>query len=227
MNYAKTTVLALILLTAVPAYALQVGVTGGSQTSVGVGDTLDVNADVSAGATGTMRSDAQTGSSSGASAEVGSVVVTRASINSNTDTTVSSAAAVSSSAELSAYASSVVKSDDNVSATSLSREAVSLAYKQRARLFGLFPVLITVTAKVEADGTIAIQYPWYSFLTTTVDASLRSSVETAIAPTASARTGGDLSASEQAQLLSELHSAMKSSLGASLTAEESASVSAR
>jgi hypothetical protein len=232
MKFIRTVLIAVILVAAVPAYALQVQVGGDTQANDnGARGSLTVGADVSnhASATGSMESEAQAGSSSNDDTSSNAVVVTRSSIDASggVATTISSPADVRSESDLSAYASSVVKSDDNMNSTSLSRSAVSLGYAERARLFGLIPLTINVTAEVASNGTVSLHYPWYAFLTTSDGTSLRSGIEAAVAPTIQAGGSTSLSATQQAQILAAMRNAMKSSLDASVAAEANASTSAR
>lgn len=227
MNIIRTIALMLILTTAIPAYALQINAGGQGTVGADVPETLDVSADVSANAsaTGTMKSHTETDSASTAGAQVGPLVVTRASVVASDNANVASPSAVSTDADLAAYANTVVKNDENMDSTSLSSQEIALGYKERAHLFGFIPILMSVTAKVAADGSVSLQYPWYAFLTANDDATLRSSVEAAVSPTLGASTSAGFSVSQQAQVLAELHSAMKSSLDATLAAEAQASTS--
>ena len=180
MKYLRTMALAFALMIATPVSALDVGLAADSRTNINANGVLETSADVSV--SGGVRSEAATGPAGG---ETDTVVVTRASVDSQTDvrSDVSSPSSVATSADLSAYASAILEKDDNVSAASLSREAVTLGYKERARLFGILPVLIDVKATVHSDGQVSLDYPWYAFLTIVDDTSIHSNVQAAVSST--------------------------------------------
>lgn len=198
--------------------------------SVGVGDnnTITIGADVSANAGATTSNDSTgTGTQTSVSGSVGDsavLLVTKADADASA-TTISSPLSVQSKSDLSAYVSGAIRADADAGDAELSDNAVSLGYKQRAKLFGFIPVFVHAVATVHAGGETTVQYPWYAVFTTTDSASLRSDVEAATADTVSAQTHATFSASTQAQLLAEMKTAMKSHLQASLAADMQASTS--
>ena len=242
MKYLQTVAVGLtFLLSASAVQALAVDANGYSSTGVGVGTngTIDIDANVSADVSATSSNTSNTGANTSASgsdttnaeATVGPITITRADVSTEGETqaTVTTAAAVRTGADLSAFASTVVRTDGDVSAAQASDAAVSLAYKQRAKLFGFIPIFMDATVTVKANGETTISYPWYAFLTVTDSASLESDVKAATAATVAANANVDakLSAAVQAQLLDEIHAAVKSNLQASLAAEGGASASAQ
>ncbi|KKU77361.1 MAG: Cell wall surface anchor family protein [Parcubacteria group bacterium GW2011_GWA2_47_7] len=241
MKYLGTGLIAATLLLSTTAQALTVSGSGDASVGVGAdsGNTIDVGATVytNASTTGSASKQGNEGSASSASAsgessatiQATSLVLTRAdiSLGSGTNATVTAPTAVKTSADLSAYASTVLLGDENASALASSDTEVSFAYKQRAKLFGLIPIFVTATVHVSASGETSVSYPWYVFLATTDSASLTSDVEAATKATLSSTEGASttFSAAAQAQLLSEIHTAMKSNLEATLAAEGKATSS--
>jgi len=219
--------LGLILGIAPIAYAQNVYLDADSDTSAGLGGTvtvdLDVSADAEANATGTAgeqeNMDSSVSSDVEGKGEIG-IMITRAAASSDaTSVAITSPAAVETNTDLSAYVTTVVRSDNNIGSAEVSGSAVSLAYNVRARLLGVFPVLMPVRATVEAGGETTITYPWYAFLATVDSASLESNVSVATAATVSASANTAFSATTQAVVLSEIHAALKSHLEASLAVE--------
>jgi hypothetical protein len=244
MKSTASIVLGLLFISVAPvAHALDLGgvihinsdVSGQSKTSV------SGNADISASTSAS--SDAQTGSGSGtaggnasAGANIGidiapAIVITRASAEASGSgsSTVSSPASVQSKSDLSAYASGVVRADTDVSNASLSAKAVSLAYRQPAKLFGFIPVYLQATATVNADGSTNVSYPWYAFLTTKDSATLESDVRVATKDTVSANAdvNAGFSAATQAKLLAEMRDAMKARLQADTSVDANADASVK
>ncbi len=215
------------------AQALTVGVSGDTSAGVDVVVPVSASASVTTNASTSASDDTSAAGSmsdsQSASMEGGSVIsITRADVSA----AVGGGATVTPSSvqtgdTLSAYASSVVQTDADVDSARLSDSAVSLGYKARAKLFGIIPVFVNATATVNADGGTTISYPWYAFLATTNSDSLKTDVEAATASTVQANTSTSFSAQTQAQLLDEMHAAMKASLQASLAAEGSTDASAQ
>jgi hypothetical protein len=142
---------------------------------------------------------------------------------------VTSAEMVASQDDLSTYTAATVKGDANLVSADLSPRAVSVSYKERGYVFGFIPTWITARAEASADGTVQISYPWYGFLVSTDEVGLKSKVETSAAPTLTAsgngsvNAGATFTAQAQAELLDQVHVAMKSAYDASASANVSAS----
>ncbi|MCR4325876.1 MAG: hypothetical protein NUV59_03695 [Patescibacteria group bacterium] len=202
----------------------QAAATGEQKTE----EDAETGGDAATSASGDVQIGATIGAEVSGGTEGSSIVITRSSASADNTVAVTAPSSVSTSADLSAYASAVVETDENVDSAELSNEAVSLAYKVRAKLFGIFPVLMPATATVTASGETAIEYPWYSIFATIDSAeSLEAGVIDATATTLSANASTELSASAQAQLLNQIHAAMRSNLEASLAAEASTNATAQ
>lgn len=151
------------------------------------------------------------------------ITITResASVNNDAAVTVSSPASVQTSSDLSLYASTIVKEDENVEDAELSEDAVSIRYKQRAKLFGVIPVFVSVKATVESSGDVSVSYPWYGFMLSQEErVTLESTLDAAIGTS----TSTELSSNTQALILERMHATLKQNLEASLAAEANASV---
>ncbi|MBX4206462.1 hypothetical protein KW784_01615 [Candidatus Parcubacteria bacterium] len=76
-------------------------------------------------------------------------------------------------------------------------ESVAVTYRETGRLLALVPVTFTVRATAHADGTMELEYPWYSFLTVDkrdkVEAELKVAVDAALRSLAvgSVKAGGE------------------------------------
>src|SRR3989344_3274603 len=159
----KKTAIALIaglVLGAAPAaFAQNVYIDAGSDTSVGVDGAVDVNVGAQTQTNVGATTSGTGGQSTAGSASAGAIVVTRGSASED-DATVSTASAVATVSDLAAYAATVVRSDENAERAELSSDNVSLRYKQRAYLLGIIPIFATVTTTVESNGTVTVSYPW-------------------------------------------------------------------
>lgn len=242
MKYVGTIAFSLVFaLSATFALALGADGYGSVEAGAGTNSTIGVGAGASANANGSMEAsgddtssgagaEAKTNSGINAEVNVGPISIGRADVDSDTavQAAVTSASSVSTGAELSAYASGVVKADENVSDVELTDTAVSLGYKQRARLFGFIPIFVRATATVKANGETTVRYPWYAFLATKDSASVTASVKIATSATvaANAEASAKLSAAMQARLLEQIHAVMQSNLKASLMAEANAKAKA-
>ena len=118
-----------------------------------------------------------------------------------------------------------IRGDENVSKVEASADNVSVAYKQRAWLFGVVPVMVKALATVRADGSVDVQYPWYAFLMITNEADLEAQVASRVGALVSLGSDAEaeavvgFTASAQAQIVDEVRSVMESQLAADLNAE--------
>ena len=233
MKITKKTAIALIaglVLGAAPAaFAQNVYIDAGSDTSVGVDGAVDVNVGAQTQTNVGATTSGTGGQSTAGSASAGAIVVTRGSASED-DATVSTASAVATESDLAAYAATVVRSDENAERAELSSDNVSLRYKQRAYLLGIIPIFATVTTTVESNGTVTVSYPWYGFLLSQeerveLESDLNAAVQGVVQSSASLNAEGELTTRAQAQILEDVHAAMKQKLEASATADVSAGAS--
>ncbi len=210
MKYITTASLVISLMLPVAAQALTIGVQGNASTGIGTAGIANVSDSASTGAS--------------VSVDVTPIVITRADIGANT--AVTAPTEVRSNSDLSAYASGMLKADTDANDAELSSSAVTLGYKEPAKLFGIIPMYVNVTATVNADGQTYLNYPWYTFFGVTDSDSLQASIETATATTvaADATASSGLSPAAQAQVLAEIHDAMKSNLQSSMAVNANVSV---
>jgi hypothetical protein len=71
------------------------------------------------------------------------------------------AADVTTSNDLSDYARSLLSNDENIVKVESDADSVSIWYKEPAKFLGIVPLMVTVQATVNADGTVKIDYPWW------------------------------------------------------------------
>lgn len=123
---------------------------------------------------------------------------------------------VTTSAELETYVDEVESSDDSVGDVEVEADRVSVEYKQKGKLFGFIPSTVSAEVIVNADGTVDVSYPWYSFLVSLdkadTEESIKAQLETTI-PAIIAQNNGlssnasvtaDFSTQAQAQILNTL-----------------------
>lgn len=123
---------------------------------------------------------------------------------------VSQTASAQESARVQAAVSSV-ESDIRASDVAIASSSVGMTYPIKAKLFGVFPVTLTVHARVESSGTVSVRYPWYAFLFSTDQAALQTKLE-AIGQAAAAWNTASFDAQQQLALLALIHTALESNL---------------
>jgi hypothetical protein len=87
---------------------------------------------------------------------------------------------VQSNTDLKAFAATSLRNDDNLSSVGFASDRVEVAYREPARFLGLIPSSVNVDVVAHEDGTVDVNYPWYSFLMTadrsSIDASIKNEV---------------------------------------------------
>lgn len=198
------------------------------QTLIGVEGTTSASLDTDANATTGEDTSVSSDTNVNASAELSVIVLSRADVEEGSaEAAQISASSVRTQADLSGYVAGQIVSDGNVSKVETSAEDVSITYQQRAKLFGLVPVDVEVTAVVSADGSVDAQYPWYAFLMTTnesdLEASLQESVSGSASATAQVNAAAGFTSQAQAEIIGRIRSAMETQLEADIAAEAAAS----
>jgi len=154
---------------------------------------------------------------------------------------VESASAVSSDETLRAYAETAVRNDENLERVEVGSEGLDIRYRQEARILGFIPGHVTVTVHVTNDGSVSVDYPWYSFMAATgtdreaLESRIRSDVSAAMDGsgaamadalltanasgtgngTGSAVATGQLSSRVRADILERVHAALSADADAS------------
>lgn len=158
---------------------------------------------------------------------------------------------VSDNTVLATYAQSLLVSDEDAERVEVTEGAVALTYKQRAEFLGLVPVLVDTTVTVDEAGEVTIDYPWYRFMASVDEDSLRTAIESNVEPVLAADVEADsdetqengsidedgvedttdieadtvaFTAGEKAQVLAGVYMAMLSELEASAEANGEAQV---
>lgn len=181
------------------------------------GATLTGNAGI--GISGSSSSASATADeSASATLETEPIVITRAAAEASLATSGSTTSA-STSGSLREHANAILSEDSRASAVVLSHDAVSLSYREPAKLFGFIRVDVPVEISADASGKVKINYPWYSFLLSTDRTSLMIRAQAAVSSELASDTSasGALSATEKANLLDSLHEVMRSEASGSLS----------
>lgn len=215
-----------------------VGANAGSGTSVNVGTDVNVGASGSAGS-GTASSSAQGSHASGSSTGSGILTITAqdASDDSGTQSAVTSSASVANDADFAAYAKSQLRANSNLKEVDSDDSSVAVKYTEPGRFLGVFPVTMTATAKVAADGSITVSHPWYYFLTASSadDAAFKAAIAQSTVgmlhttpsaasegATSTASARASLTAQQKAAILATIRAALATSASTNTTASTSA-----
>lgn len=116
--------------------------------------------------------------------------------------------------DVAAYAHMVQEHAPQVAAVETSDTGVSVTYFQPGKLFGLFDLTMKARVVVDAEGSVSIKLPWYSFLVTKDTATLAASVQEAVNTTGSAAATADASFTpvEQVRIVQQVAQALPASV---------------
>lgn len=244
----KLLALAAVAIALAPAFAMasslggtvDVGASAGSGTSLTAGTGVDVN--VNAGTNSGSTSSPGSAQGSVTTDSSGMLMITAADAANDANMqgagTVTSSANVASDADFAAYAKSQMRAHATLKEVDSDGSSVSVKYAEPGRFLGVFPVTMTATAKVAADGSITISHPWYYFLTSTaaddaaVKATLAQSTVGMFHTTPSAASEGatstasahaTLTAQQKAAILATIRAVLATSVSANGTASTSTS----
>ena len=115
-------------------------------------------------------------------------------------------------ADLRAYAQSAIKSDSGIEEMNFTKDTVEVKYKQRGKLFALIPITFIVTTTAHADGTVEVDYPWYSFLNSDQSNEVEAEIQAMVSNTIDADVETGFSASNSARVASAIQSVLKTRL---------------
>ncbi len=205
--------LALVFPFVTPAFAFAASLDGGAALGV----STDINLHSEDGSTSGDSDSAQVSGTSSVDVDANSFIsVGRDDVNTIDD------ASTSGNTGFSAYAHTVIQNDVHVENISSHNDEVSLSYDEPVRLFGVFPMLVAVTATVNGRGDLQLQYPWYHIVMATDRAQLESSLQnrlnSELGMTADGSTTASLDASTKARIVSAMHDVMKAHLDADMSA---------
>lgn len=212
---------------------------GGSGVNVNAGTNVNVNA--GANVTTNGAANATTGGTA-ASQMPGVTVSGNGSLTilpqaAGAPSTLTSSTAVETDADFAAYAQAAMQQDTRLKEVDADNTSVTVKYAEPATILGVFSVTMTATAKVAADGSVNISYPWYSFMATTAsnDTTLRAALANNAAAvvgqqTSSASEGAtsttnaniSLTANEKARILDGMRVALEGTFGANGSATTAA-----
>ena len=114
----------------------------------------------------------------------------------------------------------MVAGDTNITNVALSKTSVGITYPVQAKLFGIFPLTLTAHTEIANDGSVSIQYPWYTFLFSSNQAQVETKLK-AIGQVADTWNTDSLSGQQQLALLALVHSAFKSSFESTASTSKS------
>jgi hypothetical protein len=87
---------------------------------------------------------------------------------------------VMTDADLRGFAATEVRNDNNLNGIKIASDKIEVDYKQPARFLGIIPMMVSVGVDVNSDGSVSVDYPWYSFLALTNKADLEASIESEV-----------------------------------------------
>jgi hypothetical protein len=87
---------------------------------------------------------------------------------------------VMTDADLKGFAATEVRNDSNLNGIKIADDKIEVHYKQPARFLGIIPMMVSVGVNVYSDGSVNVDYPWYSFLALTNKADLEASIESEV-----------------------------------------------
>jgi hypothetical protein len=130
---------------------------------------------------------------------------------------------VQSEADLETYSETALRNDSRLDDISFTANTVEVKYREKGRFLALVPMTFTIRAVAHADGTVELEYPWYSFLTLDnkdeLETDLKIAVDNAIHAQAvgSVRAAGQaekatLTAAERAEIAEEMQAILKAQL---------------
>ncbi len=120
-----------------------------------------------------------------------------------------------------------VQSDENVSKVDSDDDSVSLWYKSTFKLFGFIPMTANLKATADADGSVRVSRPWYSFLATSEasnaeEVAVKSEV-TAVVQSYNTSADATFSAEAKTAIVRAMQRAFKTAAETRVSADASAS----
>ena len=126
--------------------------------------------------------------------------------------------AVQAAADADAAMTQTLKaSDANVTAVTTDQDSVTVAYKVPGHFLGIFPVRVKAMVTTDASGKTAVHYPWYDFMTSVKDDSLRAQFQAST---------WSVNAQNKAQIAASIQSVLKAWLSSSASASATTTASA-
>lgn len=105
-------------------------------------------------------------------------------------------------ADLRAYAAGLLKSDLRIQSITFTSQELKLSYESDGQLLGFLPVRYLITAELDTDGRVKIDYPWYRFMLTAEDhLTLQTGLNKTISSSAQSDVNLSLATSTKAALL--------------------------
>jgi hypothetical protein len=93
------------------------------------------------------------------------IKVERDEIDGASDTTeIIDSGSVITSADLAVYARSIILSDKNIKEVNFEKDKVEITYQKEGKVIGLFKTKYDIEVKVDSNGRIEVDYPWFAAL---------------------------------------------------------------
>lgn len=130
--------------------------------------------------------------------------------------------------DLRLYTRSLEQEDRDIENVEMQDDHIVLAYRQPAKFLGLVPVSVIANVKVDAQGNVSVDYPWYTVLSFKNDAKLKEELRLKVAEVihsgnaAGTATGtttitfSSLSTRSRAKILQAIHIALKNNVKAKM-----------
>lgn len=133
------------------------------------------------------------------------------------------AESVNTESDLEAYAASTLRASNTIENIDAGSDELRVKFKEPARFLWFIPFEMTSTVTVNADGSVSVNRPWYSFLAS-VDGDVKSDIESRVRTALENESG--LTARSQARVLAALSTALDGSGSATAQGSLDANASA-
>lgn len=133
------------------------------------------------------------------------ILITRDTLESTTIPTTIEPSNVRSHADVSGYIATQMKHDAHITAVTSSPTHVAVTYNVPVRLFGIFPIMIDTDTDVDAQGTVVVNHPWWTFMTASdSNTDVNAAITTAVQSEMSTHPEANLTANAQARIVSAI-----------------------
>lgn len=132
---------------------------------------------------------------------------------------------INTSDDLDLYMRLLEQEDKDVSKIEVQEDRILLAYRQPAKFLGFIPVSVIANVKVDAQGNVSVDYPWYTILSVKDDAKLKEELQLKMAEILGGGTGvsgtitstttiafSELSVRSRAKIIQAIHVALKNNV---------------
>ncbi len=165
--------------------------------------------------TSDVEGDADVSVNEGSSVSTEEMVVTREDLSLEQSSNVEvSLDGVATEEDLRIYALSAVRADENVNSISFGGDEITVSYKTGGHFIGIIPMDMSVDVRVNQEGEVSLDYPWYGFLVVKDDADLEASLQAEVDAAMGERVAGGWTNYDRADLAASIAAALKAHYGA-------------